>query len=362
MNPLVILILLAFTLFAIPVQGDKYLTEAQKELLLKESRALESATKEGHAQNASKQNEQTNIVKQQSRPEKSRKTNSRYLGVISNHPTSHTSSVVNSVRTQKQDLQSVGNNADGGDLTNSTRFVQQDQRLANTAKRRNPDRQSRQVATITITTTTTNSTRSVQKDQRLANTAKRRNPDRQSRQVTTTTTTTNSNRSVQQGPKVAKTKEKFNWSGFFKGLGQVAEAINSGMNQTNSQYKRSNKIGQLNGNPYNPNSTSNPYGAGNPYNPNSINNPYGKYGSPYSNKSATNPYATNPPKLYDSHGNYRGKLSTNPYDPDSVSNPYGRYGNPYSPDSINNPYGAGNPYRPDSPNNPYGTGWMLIGD
>ena len=97
--------------------------------------------------------------------------------------------------------------------------------------------------------------------------------------------------------------------------------------------------------PYDPQCINNPYGAGNPYNPDSINNPYGRYGSPYSNDSATNPYATNAPKLYDSQGNYRGRLSKNPYDPDSTSNPYGRYGNPYSPDSINNPYGAGNPYN-----------------
>lgn len=74
------------------------------------------------------------------------------------------------------------------------------------------------------------------------------------------------------------------------------------------------------------------------------------------------PYATQAPKLYDSQGNYRGKLSNNPYDPDSVSNPYGRYGNPYSPDSINNPYGAGNPYKSDSPNNPYGQGMTIIGE
>lgn len=100
--------------------------------------------------------------------------------------------------------------------------------------------------------------------------------------------------------------------------------------------------------PYDPRCINNPYGAGSPYNPNSINNPYGPYGSPYSNQSANNPYATDAPKLYDSDGNYRGRLSANPYDPDSTSNPYGRYGNPYSPDSINNPYGAGNPYS----NNP----------
>lgn len=98
--------------------------------------------------------------------------------------------------------------------------------------------------------------------------------------------------------------------------------------------------------PYDPRCLNNPYGAGNPYKPDGLNNPYSQYGSPYSNKSHTNPYATDAPKLYDSQGNYRGRLSNNPYDPDSTSNPYGRYGSRYSPDSINNPYGAGNPYNP----------------
>ena len=60
-------------------------------------------------------------------------------------------------------------------------------------------------------------------------------------------------------------------------------------------------------------------------------------------------------------GNYRGKLSANPYDPDSTSNPYGRYGSPFSPDSIKNPYGAGNPYSPSSPTNPYGRGLQIEG-
>ncbi len=96
--------------------------------------------------------------------------------------------------------------------------------------------------------------------------------------------------------------------------------------------------------PYDQNCLNNPYGAGSPYKANGLKNPYSQYGSPYSNKSATNPYATDAPKLYDSNGNYRGRLSNNPYDADSTSNPYGRYGNPYSADSINNPYGAGNPY------------------
>jgi hypothetical protein len=120
-------------------------------------------------------------------------------------------------------------------------------------------------------------------------------------------------------------------------------------------------LGRLSANPYDPNSVANPYGAGSPYNPNSINNPYGRFGSPYSNSSASNPYAMQAPRLYDSQGNYRGKLSSNPYDPDSVSNPYGRYGSPYSPDSINNPYGAGNPFSPDSPTNPFGRGLKIIG-
>lgn len=96
--------------------------------------------------------------------------------------------------------------------------------------------------------------------------------------------------------------------------------------------------------PYDPNCIDNPYGAGSPYKSDGLMNPYSQYGSPYSNKSWTNPYATDAPKLYDSQGNYRGRLSTNPYDQDSVSNPYGRYGSPYSQDSINNPFGAGNPY------------------
>jgi hypothetical protein len=120
--------------------------------------------------------------------------------------------------------------------------------------------------------------------------------------------------------------------------------------------------GNLSANPYAPDSTSNPYGAGSPFNPNSVNNPYGRYGSPFSPRSANNPYTTDAPRLYDSQGNYHGKLSANPYDPDSTSNPFGRYGSPYSPDSIKNPFGAGSPYRNDSPTNPYGTGMHIQGN
>jgi len=76
-------------------------------------------------------------------------------------------------------------------------------------------------------------------------------------------------------------------------------------------------------------------------------------------QSMSNRFTTGGPKLYDDDHNYRGTLNGNRYDPDSISNPYGRYGSRYSPDSINNPYGAGSRYRPDSPNNPYGSGWSI---
>jgi len=77
--------------------------------------------------------------------------------------------------------------------------------------------------------------------------------------------------------------------------------------------------------------------------------PPGTFSNPYGNDF-------NSPKMYDSQGGYHGNLNANPYDPNSVVNPYGRYGSPYSSDSINNPYGAGSPYRQDSPTNPYGQG------
>lgn len=59
-------------------------------------------------------------------------------------------------------------------------------------------------------------------------------------------------------------------------------------------------LGQLSENPFNPNSTSNQYGAGSPYNPNGVNNPHGRFGSRFSPNSVTNPHATDTPKLYDS--------------------------------------------------------------
>ena len=61
-------------------------------------------------------------------------------------------------------------------------------------------------------------------------------------------------------------------------------------------------LGQLSGNQYSPDSTSNPYGQyGSKFSPDSINNPYGTYGSKYSNSSPNNPYATNPPVIIDNN-------------------------------------------------------------
>ena len=96
--------------------------------------------------------------------------------------------------------------------------------------------------------------------------------------------------------------------------------------------------------PYDINCINNPYGAGNPYKADGLMNPYSPYGSPYSNRSWNNPFATEPPKIYDRQGNYRGRLSTNPFHPDSISNPFGRYGNPYSYENLMRRFGVGIPY------------------
>jgi len=120
-------------------------------------------------------------------------------------------------------------------------------------------------------------------------------------------------------------------------------------------------LGRFSANPHQPNSTNKPDGpAGDAFSSTSVKNPSSRYGSPHSNQSATNPFATDAPKLYDSHGNYRGRLSANPYDPDSTSNPFGRYGSRFSPDSINNHSGAGSPHDVDSPSNPYGVGLQIV--
>jgi hypothetical protein len=131
-----------------------------------------------------------------------------------------------------------------------------------------------------------------------------------------------------------------------------------GSPQLRGADSQGNELGNLNSNPYDPDSVSNPYGqCGSPYSPKSVNNPYGAYGSPYSPYSATNPYASQAPTIVTPNGKYLGKFGSNPYDPESTANPYGQYGSPYSPNSINNPYGTyGSPYSPSSVRNPFSTG------
>ncbi len=82
-------------------------------------------------------------------------------------------------------------------------------------------------------------------------------------------------------------------------------------------------LGELSANPFNPESTSNPYDAGSPFKPDGIKNLFSPYGSPFSNQSATNPYATDAPRLYDQQGQYRGKLSANPV---GLSGSFGSFG------------------------------------
>ena len=72
---------------------------------------------------------------------------------------------------------------------------------------------------------------------------------------------------------------------------------------------------------------------------------FAQYGNPYGNTNNSN-------KVYGADGKYKGNLNDNPYDPNSVSNPYGRYGSQYSPDSINNPYKRTPQVAPALPNLP----------
>jgi hypothetical protein len=65
---------------------------------------------------------------------------------------------------------------------------------------------------------------------------------------------------------------------------------------------------------YSSNSIYNVYGTyGSKYSSGSIFNKYGNYGSDYSDLSPFNRYASNPPGLYDRHGNFYGTLSINRY-------------------------------------------------
>ena len=62
----------------------------------------------------------------------------------------------------------------------------------------------------------------------------------------------------------------------------------------------------------------------------------------------------NPPVLVAEDGTFLGVDSANPYDLDSTSNPFGLYGSAYSANSINNPYSLyGSEYSNESATNLY---------
>jgi len=120
-----------------------------------------------------------------------------------------------------------------------------------------------------------------------------------------------------------------------RAIGIVLAALIASCGSANAQY-----MGNYTDNPYLPPAPPQP--------PGTFDN---QYGSDY-----------NSPKLYDQQGNFHGNINNNPYDPNSIANPYGRYGSPYSSDSVNNPYSQyGSPYSNQSPNNPYGTGMPVYG-
>ncbi len=62
----------------------------------------------------------------------------------------------------------------------------------------------------------------------------------------------------------------------------------------------------------------------------------------------------NPPVLVAEDGTFLGVDSANPFDLNSTSNPFGQYGSEYSATSINNPYSLyGSEYSTESATNPY---------
>lgn len=72
--------------------------------------------------------------------------------------------------------------------------------------------------------------------------------------------------------------------------------------------------------------------SANPYLPKAPPQPANTFNYPYGNSSS--------PQLFNSQGQFRGKLNANPYDANSVANPFGQHGSRLSPYSINNPFGA----------------------
>lgn len=189
----IFLVLTAIPFFAGPVQSEPYLTKEQKELLLKDSRELELSKGKALAQNTSEQREHNNAIRQKDDPVKPRQTGPIYLGVTSAY------------HARTQSLQSIFNNADWGTPTYSDRSV---------------------------------NNRSVKPTRQIASTAsgKRSFNSRVVKPTRQFASTASGKRSVSRIRQTANKAKKFNWSNFFKGLGQVAEAISSGMNQTTPQF------------------------------------------------------------------------------------------------------------------------------
>jgi len=133
-------------------------------------------------------------------------------------------------------------------------------------------------------------------------------------------------------------------------LGSVLLVAQSDQNR--KALRSGEYLGKLSANPFDADSTSNPFGlSGSPYSPKSVNNPHSRHGF-----EAQNPYSVRGPKIVGQDGSYLGRLNGNKYDPDSVSNPFGIYGSKYSPFSVNNPFGVyGSEYSPFSATNPYAT-------
>jgi hypothetical protein len=100
-------------------------------------------------------------------------------------------------------------------------------------------------------------------------------------------------------------------------------------------------LGNLNQNPFDLYSTSNPYGPyGSEYHLTSINNPNGIYGSAYFPSGATSTtFIGGGPRIFSPDGQYLGRLNQNETELDSADNPVGPYGNEFSLVSIKNPFG-----------------------
>ena len=69
-----------------------------------------------------------------------------------------------------------------------------------------------------------------------------------------------------------------------------------------SSLGRTEDLGNLSANQYDPDSSSNAFGKGSPFAPNGINNPFSPYGSPFSNTSATNRRGGASPRVRDRSG------------------------------------------------------------